>query len=175
MSKVGKFLIARPALTSTFFEKSVIFIYEDSDKGTVGLNLSLPSKLTLRSVDPQKSVDYSGEDPVLYIGGPVNDRAVMMIHTEDFSSTNTLFTDSGLNISSDDLMVEKMFMGNWPKQFRLTAGAAVWAPKQLDYEIDQNMWLVSELDHSTVFELAGNDLWVWAIEYAGSQIMARYF
>jgi putative transcriptional regulator len=175
VSKVGKFLVARPAINSGFFKKSVVFIYEDTENGTVGLNLSTPSNLTLRAVDPQKTVDYPYPDPVLYLGGPVNDRAVMMLHSDDFVSVNTLFTDSGLNVSSDDLMVEKMFSGDWPRLFRLTVGASVWAPGQLDYEINQNLWLVSDLDYSSVFELSGDDLWNWAIEFIGSKTMARYF
>lgn len=175
MSKVGKFLIARPELKTGFFHNSVIFVYEDSPTGTVGLSLSTPTNLTLRSVDPKKEVDYTGEDPVLYLGGPMNSRAVMMIHSEDFNSTNTLFTDSGLNISSDSLMIDKMFGGNWPELFRMTVGASVWAPGQLDNEINQNFWLVSSLDHRSVFELSGDDLWTWAVEEAGSRMMARFF
>lgn len=175
MSKVGKFLIARPALNSGFFRKSVVFVYEDSPLGTVGLNLATPSNITLRSVDPQKSVDYHAEDPVIYLGGPVNSRAVMMIHSDEFTSTNTLYTNTGLNVSSDDLMVEKMFTGDWPALFRLTVGASVWAAGQLDNEINQNLWLVSELDHSPVFELWGDDLWEWAIEYVSSKVIAQYF
>jgi putative transcriptional regulator len=175
VSKVGKFLIARPAINSGFFKRSVVFVYEDSTQGTVGLNLTTPSNLTLKAVDPEKTVDYSGVDPVIYLGGPVNDRAVMMLHSDDFVSTNTLFTDSGLNVSSDNLMVDKMFAGDWPALFRLTVGASVWAPGQLDYEINQKLWLISEMDHSPVFELSGDDLWNWAIEHVGSRTMARYF
>jgi len=175
VDKVGKFLIARPAINSGFFYKSVVFLYEDSALGTVGLNLTTPSNLTLRSVDPEKSVDYHDVDPVLYLGGPVNDRAVMMLHSEDFHSTNTLYTDTGLNVSSDELMVHQLFSGRWPEQFRLTLGAAVWAGGQLDNEISRNMWLISELDHEPVFELSGDDLWEWAVDQVSSRTMAQYF
>jgi putative transcriptional regulator len=174
VNRVGKFLIARPAINLGFFKKSVVFIYEDSSYGTVGVNLTTPSNLRLTSIDPLKSLDNAVLDPIIYVGGPVNDRAVMMLHTDDFVSTNTLFTDVGLGISSDNLMVDKLFMGNWPKLFRLVVGASVWAPGQLDYEINHNSWLVSDLDHLPVFELSGNELWEWAIEHVGSKTMARY-
>lgn len=175
MNKVGKFLIARPSIGSGFFKHSVVFVYEDSANGTAGLNLITASNLTLASIDPEKSVDYPGVDPVVYLGGPVNSRALMMLHSDDFVSTNTLFTDSGLHVSSDNLMIDKLFSGNWPSLFRLTAGASVWAPGQLDYEISRDLWLVSELDHSPVFDLEGDKLWNWAVEHVGSRTMARYF
>lgn len=175
MNKVGKFLVARPSIDSGFFKHSVIFLYEDSVYGTAGLNLTVPSTLTLKSVDPKKTVDYPGVDPVLYLGGPVNDRAVLMLHSDDFVSTNTMFTDVGLHVSSDHLMLDKLFSGNWPSLFRLAAGVSVWAAGQLDYEISRNQWLISELDHSPVFELSGDELWNWAVEHVGLRTMAKYF
>ena len=175
MSKVGKFLIARPNIDSSFFKKSVVFIYEESNLGTLGLNLSTQTNLTLKSIDPDKEVDYFQEDPVIYLGGPVNNRAVMMLHSEEFITSNTLVTGTGLNVSSDNIMVDKMFSGNWPEVFRLTVGASVWGPKQLDFEISQNYWLVSELDHLALFDLWGDELWNWAIEHVGSRTMSRYF
>jgi len=174
MSRVGRYVIARPTLRTGPFRQAVVFIYEDSRLGTVGVNLTNPTTMTLRDVDSLKEVDYQGEDPVVYWGGPVNERAVIMLHTEDFSSTNTLRTGAGLDVSSDSLMIDKLFVGNWPRNFRIVAGASVWAPGQLDEEFDKDLWLDADLDSDKVFEIDGSTLWNWAIEQASSQIIARY-
>lgn len=175
MDRTGRFLISRPGITSGFFRKSVIFIYEDTNLGSAGINISKPTNLTLRDVDPQKAVDYVAADPVIYSGGPVNKRAVMMLHSNDFVSTNTLFLTDKLSLSSDLLMVEKMYMGNWPRQFRLTAGACIWQSGQLDFEFNRNMWLLGDLDSDKIFDLDQEELWGWAVEQVAQQTIARYF
>lgn len=175
MSRVGKFLIARPTVNLGFFSKSTVYIYEDGVNGTAGVALTTPSALTLRDLALQKQLDYSGSSRPIYRGGPVSVSAVMMLHSDDFSSTNTLHTGTGFDVSSDDLMIEKLAMGNEPRYFRLVAGGSVWAPGQLDTEIAKGCWLVSDLSPEIVFGLEREEQWSAAIEYAGSQIIARYF
>jgi putative transcriptional regulator len=173
--RTGKFLVARPNLTSGFFRKSVVFLYEDGPTGTAGVAISKPTNYTLRDVDPTKTVDYAAADPIIYSGGPVNKKAVMMLHTTDFASSNTIYTNSDLCISSDAVMVDKLYSGNWPKQFRLTAGACVWAPGQLDFEMERNLWLLGDLDMEKIFDYDQEELWGWSIEEIGRQVIAKYF
>jgi len=174
-SKIGKFLIARPAVQLGAFGYTVIFIYEDSVEGVTGLAVTTPSDLILRDILQLKEVDYSGDHHILYKGGPVVPNAVMMIHTEDFSSTNTLHTGTGINVSSDNLMTDKLLMGNEPNNFKLMTGCSAWAPGQLDTEISQGYWLLSDLDHRIIFELDGDLQWKAAVDYAGRQIIDQYF
>ncbi len=175
MSRVGRFLIARPTVNLGFFSKSIVYIYEDSANGTAGIALSSPSALTLRDLVLQKRGQYSGSDRPIYRGGPVSVSAIMMLHSDDFVSTNTLHTGAGFDVSSDDLMIEKLVSGAEPTYFRLVAGGSVWAPGQLDTEIAKGCWLVSDLDPEIVFGLEREEQWTAAIESAGSQIIARYF
>lgn len=174
MTRAGRFLVARPGLTSGFFRKSVIFLYEDTSSGVAGVAISKPTNYTLKDVDPTKTVDYIAADPVIYSGGPVNRNAVMLLHTDDFRSSNTLYTNTNLCVSSDTVMVEKMYAGNWPKLFRITAGASVWAPGQLDFEMEKRLWLLGDLDTEKIFDYDQEELWGWAIEQIGHQTMSKY-
>jgi putative transcriptional regulator len=175
MSKVGKFLIARPEVQLGEFGYTVIFIYEDSDDGVTGLAVTTASPLTLRDLIKIKEVDSLTDHHVLYKGGPVAPNSILMLHTEDFSSTNTLHTGVGLDVSSDTLMTDKLLMGNEPKHFKLITGCSAWAPGQLDSEISQGYWLLSELDHKIIFELDGDPQWNAAVAYAGRRIIDQYF
>jgi putative transcriptional regulator len=173
--RVGTFLVATPQIDTGVFCHSVVFIYENTAQGTVGLNLSRPTDYALSHIQPHKIVDHITEDPVIYCGGPVNQSAVTMLHTEDFVSVNTLITHTGLNVSSDVAMIDRLCAGDRPVQFRLTAGASVWTVGQLQREISQNMWLTAQLDHTLVFDLSGHDLWYWAFAQAAQQTLERYF
>lgn len=175
MSRVGKFLIARPTVELGFFSRSVVFIYEESVDGVAGLALSTPSTYTLKDLARHKQVDYPYDPHVIYCGGPVARNAVMMLHTDDFNSSNTLYTNTGLNVSSDDVMIEKLVSGNNPRQFRLVAGCSVWAPGQLDLEIERGYWLVSKLPTNIAFGPNGERQWTMAVEHAGREFFAQYF
>lgn len=175
MGRVGKFLIARPTVNLGFFSKTVVFVYEDSTKGTAGLALTTPSSLSFSDLARERNLPDSSTPHTVYRGGPVALSAVMMLHSTEFTSANTLHTKTGYDVSSDEIMIEKISAGVEPVYFRLTVGGSVWAPGQLDAEIARGCWLVSDLDPEIVFGLSGDEQWAAAIEYAGSQIIARYF
>lgn len=175
MNRVGKFLITRPTVELGFFRRQVVFIYEETQTGTAGTCLTYPTHLSLRDLALQVGIDYpSGVHPI-YKGGPIAQSSIMMIHSEDFVSSNTLHVGKGIDISSDDVMLTKIIEGNQPEQFRLVAGGCLWIPGQLDAEIKKGFWVVSNLKPEIVFDLSGEAQWKAAIEYAGSEMAAQYF
>jgi putative AlgH/UPF0301 family transcriptional regulator len=175
VSRVGKFLITRPTVELGFFRQQVIFIYEDSHNGTTGTCITHPSTLSLRDLALQVGIDYpTGVDPI-YKGGPMATSSIMMIHTDDFVSSNTLHVGKGIDISSDEVMFTKLLDGNRPNKFKLTAGGCVWMPNQLDKEIEKGFWLISNLKPEIAFDLSGEAQWKAAIEHASSELVAQYF
>jgi putative transcriptional regulator len=174
MSRVGKFLIARPTAELGCFKQSVVFIYEDSNNGVAGVTITVPSPKKLNDVVSVLGVDTSPGDHVIYNGGPVATHTLMMIHSDDFSSTNTLHTGSGIDVSSDTLMVEKLLMGNEPLQYRLVSGYCAWKAGQLEREIELGCWLLAELNTSIVFGKAGINQWNAAVDSAGSAMIDKY-
>jgi putative AlgH/UPF0301 family transcriptional regulator len=174
MSIVGKFLIARPTVELGCFHQSVVFIYEDSINGVAGATITVPSTLKLNDIVTTLEVDTSLGDHVIYKGGPVATNALMMIHSDDFSSTNTLHTGTGIDVSSDTLMLEKLLMGNEPLHYRLVSGRCTWKVGQLEKEMEMGCWLLTELNTSIVFGKAGSNQWNAAAESAGRQMIDRY-
>lgn len=175
MSRVGKFLIARPSIEAGFFARTVIYVYEDTDRGTAGLVVNKPTGLDFAQIAQQRGQHYHSGITPIYRGGPVNENSVVLLHSDDFVSQNTLHTGTGLDISSDEIMIQKLIDGNTPRYFRVCAGASIWAPGQLDFEIKKNYWLVSALDHSVAFNQQGDAQWDSAIESAGQYFVQRYF
>lgn len=175
MNRAGKFLIARPQLNQGFFARSVVYIYEDTANGTAGLTINRPSPGDFADVAQDRGHHYPRGITPIYAGGPVNTRAITMLHTDEWHSENSLYTGTGLDLSSDNLMIYKLIDGNTPKQYRLMAGAAVWAPGQLQAEIDRGSWLVSSLPLDAVFYSQGDRQWERCIELAGQELVASWF
>lgn len=175
MSRVGKFLIATPKISTGFFQRSVVFIYEDSLNGTAGLVLNKPSNIDFADIAADRNLIYPRNTEYIHNGGPVNSRAVTILHTDDWTSQNTLHTGTGLDISSDNLMIYKIVDGNVPSGFRVMAGAAVWAPGQLDHEMTHKQWMLMDLPHSTVFDVDGEQQWERSIDLYGQQCVAQWF
>lgn len=175
VSRVGQCLIARPSAAQGFFADAVVFVYEDSPAGTAGVVLNKKSQMCLRDLAMNAGIDFPKGITPIYQGGPVNTRAVMLLHSDDWFSSNTLNTGTGVNISSDHLMIDKLLDYNTPRQYRLVAGASVWAPGQLDFEIDRGIWLTAPLSMDLIFGLEGRAQWDRAIERAGEYFVKNYF
>ena len=171
---VGKYLIARPTIEYGFFRQSVVFVYEHTAFATAGVNLTKPTSIQFSSISNQFGYVAQTQDPIVYKGGPVNEQSLVMLHSSEFVSSNTLITNSGLNISSDAFMVEKLSYSAWPRHYRLFTGTSMWHAGQLKKEIQTNHWLVSDLPSDLVFEYDGDELWTKAVDYVGKAVFDPY-
>ena len=171
----GKLLVAHPKMTG-YFGRTVILIYQDDPKnGTAGLVLNKPTKIRVGDIIADRGMAYAGTEHV-YSGGPVSESAVIMLHEDNWYSSNTLQVCRGLSITSDDIMMEKLSMGNDPLAWRMCMGIAGWHPGQLQKEIDgQYGWLTCDADGSIVFAKDGERQWNQALQKCANQTIDSYF
>lgn len=172
-SCTGQYLIARPHVTGVF-AKSIVYVYEDLPTGTGGCIINKPTGKELKDLLAGHGIPYPSKIDPIYLGGPVATNSVMMLHSDDFRSTNTLHGPDGVDISSDDLMVEKIVNGDRPRAFKLVRGRSQWAPGQLRQEINNNGWLVTNLPKSMLFDFGNDKTWERAIEIASKSMFKQY-
>ncbi len=171
----GKILVAHPNLESGIFNKSVILLTEHHNSGTVGFILNKPCDIDLVKLMHERGISWQSGD-VLYQGGPLNTSALVLIHTDDFSSSNTMYLPNKIAISSDELMIEKIAMDNRPDAFRFVTGICSWAPGQLNHEIKSNKsWLTATPNDATIFNSTGLKQWRRALNLVASETTAQYF
>ena len=175
MLSPGKIIVAHPNLNSSLFGKSVILLTEHHDSGTVGFVLNKPSPHNLIKLMRERGIEWNSAD-VLYQGGPLDTSALVMVHTDDFSSQNTMYLPGGIAVSSDELMIEKILMDNRPNAFRLVTGICSWAPGQLEHEIKSNKsWLTATPNDVMLFNSTGLKQWRRALNLVASETTAQYF
>ena len=174
-----KILVARPILdTNPVFSHSVVYCYEHRDSGDVlGVILNKPSQFRVSSLGALKDIKIEShhlDTTVVHKGGPVSDTSILLLHTSEWTSTNTLHTTGQLAMTSDNLMVEKLGTGNFPKGWRMFAGMSVWTESQLDREVKEGAWHVMDTNIHLIFDFNEEEQYVKAIEYAGSQTFAKF-
>lgn len=182
MSLQGRLLVAHPRLRDGVFHRSVVLVTEDHAHGSVGLVLNKPSDFSIQQIMTSKGLDCD-RDGMVYRGGPVNPSALILIHSDDWFSSNTMGISPGLAISSDNFMMEKIAMGNYPSRWRFIAGVSGWQPGQLRDEIEGegawrsrgSSWLVADCDPEFVTRYDGEKQWHKALEICSQTWQDTYF
>ena len=110
----------------------------------------------------------------VYLGGPVNVKSLSLLHTNDWSSKNTMRINETFSISSDEDILPRFAMGDVPNHWRLFLGVCGWSPKQLISEIKgikpwehKNSWCIATADEELVFGNDNKDQWCNAIDRSG--------
>lgn len=184
-TKIGKLLVAHPHFPNNSpFSKSVIYIYQDDlVNGTVGVVLNKCSTTSVSELCDSEGITFGDLSPAVHIGGPVNQGALALLHTDDWHSANTMAAGGHLRVSSDRHMLKKMsHFTNQPAYWRMFVGASIWRPGQLDAEIKgvapygpQSMWLTCDADEYTMFKYDGEKQWHKSLELCSQQTIDQYF
>jgi putative transcriptional regulator len=179
---VGNLLIAPPSVKGNFFEKTVILLTEDHINGTVGVTLNKPSTVTLKEFARQNNVMLDMPNHYVHVGGPVNVKALTMIHTNEWRCANTMRINSMFSISSSPEILTNLAMGYTPKQWRIFVGLCGWSKGQLKQEMEgvppynrNQSWLTATADLDTVFDYSSQEQWTEAVERSGSEFAQKFF
>lgn len=176
----GKLLVATPVLNNNVvFQQSVVYIYDENPTtGQVcGVILNKPSQFKISSLGSLRDIPF---DPTLEMtfvhkGGPVQDTSIILLHTNEWVSSNTLNANNQLAITSDLLMIEKLASGNEPKGWRMFAGMSVWTKEQLNVEVhDQHAWLLCDPTDTSVFDYNEEEQWLKGLELCSQQMLSNY-
>jgi putative transcriptional regulator len=177
----GQLLLAPPTVVNEFWKKSVVLVTSDTAQGSFGLILNKRSKVSLKEFGKQVGVPLPLPGFV-YIGGPVNTTTVGLLHTADWSCSNTLEVTPEIYLSSDNTMLQRLSMGDFPERWRLIIGMCEWAPFQLQDEVagtpprDHNFsWCIVSGTAPLVFEYYNVNQWDKAIESSASEFAQAFF
>jgi putative transcriptional regulator len=152
----GHFLIAMPAMTDPYFAKTLTYICEHNEQGTLGVVINRPIDMTLQTLFDQVGITLENHQIAalpMYFGGPVQTDRGFVLHQPigEWSSTLAIGNEIGLTTSRD--ILEAMGRGEGPSRFLVTLGYAGWAPGQLEHELAHNAWLNVPADASVIFDL----------------------
>lgn len=153
----GRILLSEPFLNDPNFERSIILLCAHDAEGSFGFVLNKPTDNTVENI-----LDgFEGLNQTVFSGGPVQQDTLHFIHRfprlsgaqeitdgifwgGDFDELRSYHQDGRLN---DDLI-------------RFFVGYSGWSEGQLDSELNQNAWIVSDrLDQSLIFISDPAEMW----------------
>jgi len=157
LPKPGKVLISEPFLLDSFFKRSVILLTEHNKKGTVGFILNKPVDISVNEV----LTDFPEFNARASIGGPVGTNTVHYLHTLGDTIPNSVNVFDSIYWGGDFEQIKLLIDSGIIKsdQIRFFIGYSGWEPKQLDREISENSWLVSDIEQSDIFSTGDQDVW----------------
>ena len=164
----GQFLVAARQLNDPNFYKTVVLIVEHSDEGAMGLVVNRPSSLNVATALSHE-FDVGQSDDLVYVGGPVDQSALFMLHSgEDLDCCDRIVAPGIMTVADHDTfssVIRSAHDGERPDlAYRIFHGCAGWAPEQLEGEVERGDWLtVPACPDATFFE---DPYQVWDVSIA---------
>lgn len=159
--RAGTLLLANTDLLEPTFRRTVIYVVEHNDSGTLGVVLNRPSETAVYNVLPQWS-ELAAKPKTMFVGGPVKRDAalcvgLLKVGVEPTGIVGLRHIDGRLVMV--DLDAEPDTIAPYVEGVRIFAGYAGWTIGQLEGEIERDDWIVLSALPSDVMAPPRVDLW----------------
>lgn len=154
----NQFLIAMPGMVDPNFTGSVIYLFEHTERGAMGLVINHPTEVNLATlfdkIELKLEIAPLFEQPV-YFGGPVQIERGFVLHepTAEVLYSSSLVVPGGLTMTTSKDVLEAMAAGAGPSKFLITLGYAGWSAGQLEEEITSNGWINVPLSQEQMIDI----------------------
>ena len=142
LPKKGHLLIAEPStLGDVSFNRSVVLLAEHNDEGSIGFILNKPLNYTINDLLPEIEASFK-----IYNGGPVEQDNLYFIHNIPEIIPNSVEISNGIYWGGDFETTKHLInTGEINKNnIRFFLGYSGWSVNQLEMEMQENAWIVSE-------------------------------
>ncbi|MDP4291576.1 MAG: YqgE/AlgH family protein [Bacteroidota bacterium] len=152
----GKILLAEPGIQDFYFKQSVILLGELDGDGAFGLIVNKRTNIRFGDIIN----DHHGLNPYIYLGGPVRSQNLFFIHRlPDLPGCNLI--TKGVYWGGDSEIMYQMIKNKLitENEVRFFLGYAGWTPNQLETEITEKSWRVTDMSASQIFSSEQSHLW----------------
>lgn len=160
MPHPGSVLIAEPFLRDDYFSHAVICLVDYAPgKSSMGIVLNRQTAYTLQGLVSAVTI----EEPVpVFCGGPMSCDRLYFLHTLGDIIPGSKEISTGLYIGGDFNAVTDYVNSGYPIEGRLRffIGYSGWSERQLDSELRENVWAVTDLPpHYPLLDGAEDTYW----------------
>ncbi len=170
----GILLIADPFLKDPHFARSVVLLCEHQTEGSFGFVINKLFDQTLDELVPESTQ----KKIPLYFGGPVKLDTVHFLHQFPDLITDAVEIvpgiywggnfETAIQLINDDIID--------PSKIKFFIGYSGWGSGQLDEELLQKSWLLTEATTRLVFKTGDQHIWRMCLETLGKDfaLMANF-
>lgn len=179
VSLAPSLLLSMPQLVDPNFNRTVVLLCQHSDKGAFGLVVNRPL-ITSGPVVVEVRTESGGAEPrtmrsneadlQMWVGGPVEPQRswILVADDEDVVEDARVRIADGLFLSTSPELLQRLMGPAPPARTRFIVGYSGWGPGQLDAEIQESAWLISDVDRELIFNTPPERLWETAIRRIGA-------
>ena len=152
----GIILISEPSLRDFYFRQSIVLLAEHNDEGSFGIIINKPIDARLNDIIK----DFPDFNAPVYLGGPVKTDSIFFVHTKP-DIEESLQIMKGLYWGGDIEIVREMITMHLitENDIRFYVGYSGWNPAQLDREISEKSWILSQTSVEEVIHNHPESLW----------------
>jgi putative transcriptional regulator len=173
----GMFLVARRALDDSHFGRSVVYLVEHDEDGTLGLIVNRSTDISLSEAVPDIE-DKQATTHALHYGGPVGLPMIFMLLRSEAPTEGMEHVADDVYISVDRRVLDALLAAKKPgSEVRFYLGHSGWAAGQLDFELERDSWHVVRADTDAIFAGKLDSLWnqlIERLEPTGIQVDNRF-
>jgi putative transcriptional regulator len=164
-------LLSMPQLVDPNFTRAVVLLCKHSSEGAFGLVLNRPlvtSGTVMVHLDPPVTTDREIQ---MWIGGPVEPHRSWMLvggQSDAAETAGAVQVADGVHLSTSPALLRRMLEPDPPSRARLVIGYSGWGAGQLEAEIAESSWLLSDVDPAIVFDTPSERMWEAAIRRLGA-------
>ena len=164
--QTGKLLVAEPFMPDYYFKRAVLLLADyDNNEGSFGLIINKKTEYNISEI----TSDFNNFDAEVYLGGPVQTDNLFYLHRRGDIIKDSLEILPGVFWGGD--FEQLVFLINegiiHREDIRFYLGYAGWSPKQLDKELKEISWLVTNVSSKEIFNAEPESLWQNSIKKLG--------
>ena len=163
----GRILISEPFLSDNYFKRSIVLIAEHSADGTVGFVLNKPVNMKVNEIVS----DFPESDVMVALGGPVQTNTLHYIHTlgdiipGSMRVFENIYWGGAFDVVKRLLENGSLHNGN----VRFFLGYSGWQANQLEDELEDHAWVVSEMRAEEVMSPMNRHFWNHTLNRMGTK------
>jgi putative transcriptional regulator len=146
-----------------------VLISEHTEEGAMGLVLNRAADATVSEAVPDLALYADADDEPLYIGGPVQPNAVIVIaEFEDPSLSPAIVLEEDIGFVPADAP-DHGEVAAQTRRARVFAGHSGWGSGQLEGELSEKAWVVEPATREDLFGTHPDELWTAVMRRKGGQ------
>lgn len=180
----SQILVAQPKNRSPIFHHSCVIIARHDHQGATGfiINKQMDRDFYLSDIVRSQGIDSTIKlEDSIYMGGPLEQSKVFVIHSTDWRGPTTTMITADLAYTIDISILLALSRSQGPSRYRAVCGISSWFAGQLEGEQSgqhpwraEHRWLTCAATADLVFDRTDHDQWFHCLERAVSKEVSAW-
>ena len=161
-------LLSMPQMQDPNFARTVVLLCDYGPEGAFGLVVNRPTDLVASEMVRLEPPVTRKSEMRLFFGGPVQQERGWILLPDPPAEPDYRTIREGIYLTASPEVLRRVLESPAPVRARVLAGYAGWGPGQLDEELAQSAWLISDVQADLIFDVDPAQMWDTAIRRLGA-------